>query len=74
MRAKIISISKDDAYYEDRKELVGKTGEFFKDNDTGHGFYSGDFKSDEPIMITTPHGEPIVKNEIYFYKVKVKEI
>lgn len=52
MRVKVIELSRNDAYYEDRKEIVGMMGEFKKEEEIQErdGWIAGYFTPDKGLL------------------------
>lgn len=68
MKARITAIHKEDVYYSNRKELIGRTGETINiyARSRPKGFYRGEFR------LTTPHKK--LGEELYFYAFQFEEI
>lgn len=61
-RYKIVGIHKEDAYYPDRKQLIGATGTVVHPSESIEGFCSCTFTLDNPMTI--PDGNGV--NPIFF--------
>ena len=75
-RCEIIAVSKKDAFYENRKELIGKKFRFIEQTGQhgGGGFAGYDLESETEIELLDTE-ELILKNEtIPFHMVKLKKI
>jgi hypothetical protein len=69
---KIVKIHKADAFYSDRKEIIGLVGRFEKSKwqaGIPEGFVAGNFYAPNETVV---NGDSF--SEVYFYAVKVKEV
>lgn len=71
MKVKIVALGKGDAWYPQRKEIIGNIGEFNPIISYKGGFRSGDFLSDEPIHA---YGTDYAFKDFVFAYVKVHKL
>lgn len=73
MKVQIVSLGKKDAWYAERKNLVGNIGEFSSLITNKGGFCGGYFLSDNPIYVFGKDKD-FAQREFTFVYVKVHQI
>ncbi len=71
MKVRIVAIGKKDAWYSDRKFIIGEVGTLESSWTANGGFRAGDFIPDNPIHF---YNDDFTCEYFCFYRVKVHQI